>query len=341
MDDTLRGRRAARDDGGRDGEDAFAAAPGGRHVRASGLRLYVCERGERKAPVAVLIHGLAAHGGVWRRVVPGLAARGLRVVVPDLPGHGRSDAKRHRGTYTPRFFARVLLTLMDELDVDRFQVVGNSLGGLVAARMALLAPTRVERVALVDSAGLTPVGVPWRTRLLYLPLALPTALGLSPSRLALRWFLEHAVVADGAQAGPLLALLEARPALPVAVRRSALALIGRDGTVAGDLERLTAPTLLVWGERDVQFPPAIADMAARRLPDARVARVAGVGHVPPWEAPEAVTALLGAFLAPPPAATDASTPQTAGPTLAPRRLRPRRPLSGGRARPTPKSPPPS
>lgn len=278
----------------RDG-DPYATGSG-RHVRAAGIRIWLDEAGPGDGPPLLLVHGLAARGVVWRRVVPALAGHGLRVLVPDLPGHGRSDGKRHRATYSPRFFARVLLDLADALGIDRFSVAGNSLGGVVAARLALAAPERVERLVLVDSAGLSAEGVPWATRLRYLPFVLGALIGAPPSPLWLRLFLQRAVVADPAQAAELADALSRHPALPTAVRRSAAALVGPDGTLAGELSALVPPTLLVWGEGDVQFPVAIAEAAVRRMPAARLVRIAGAGHVPQWEAPEAVASVLLDFL---------------------------------------------
>lgn len=304
--------------------DADGGAVRQARVHAAGMRLFVAEYGPPDGDALFLLHGLAAHGGVWRRVAPHLAARGVRVLAPDLPGHGLSDGKRHRGTYTPRFFARSLLALADAMGLERFHLAGNSLGGLVAARAALLAPERVQRLVLVDSAGLGRPGVPWRTRLMYLPFALSAVLGVSPSPLAVRLFLQRAVVADPAQAAELSDLLHRRPPLPVAVRRSALALLGPEGSVADELPRLALPTLLVWGDRDPQFPLALARAAVERMPRARLAVVAGAGHVPQWEAPEAVAALIGDEVAPAAAVPPPDPGGRADPP--PRRLRPRRPI---------------
>jgi len=306
--------------------DRYTAAPFGRRLHAAGLRLWVAEDGPEDGPPVILVHGLGSHGGVWRRIVPGLAARGLRVLVPDLPGHGLSDGKRHRGTYSPRFFARVILALADALGLDGLVVAGNSLGGAVAARAALVAPGRVRRLVLIDSAGLDPNPVPWRTRLMYLPLAAPLALGLTPSPLWMRMFVERAVVADPAQAGELTLVMAAHPPLPGALRRSATALLQADASVYAELPKLACPTLLLWGELDVQFPVAIAEAALARIPHARLVRVAGAGHVPQWETPDPVVSLIGAFLG---TATPAPPARAAtGTATAPLpRLRPRRPIA--------------
>lgn len=272
----------------------------GERMRAAGLRLWVAQYGPQDGPAVLLIHGLAFHGGAFRRNVEALSRAGLRVIVPDLPGHGRSDGKRHRATYTPRFFARVLWSLLDSLDVEHCALVGNSLGGAVAVRMAASAPARTSRLVLIDSAGLSAAAVPWRTRLLYVPVSLPLLLGLAPPAALVRRFAERAVVHDPAQAPALTAELRRQPPLASAVRRSALALLGAEGSVADALPSLSMPALLVWGEHDPQFPIAIAREAADHLPDATLVTVPGAGHVPMFEAAERVNRLLVDFLAPGP-----------------------------------------
>lgn len=306
----------------------MALQAAGRHVHAAGVRVWVEASGPPAAPAVVLVHGLAASGSVWRKVAPVLAARGLHVLVPDLPGHGRSDGKRHRGTYSPRFFARVLVELLDALGVERACLVGNSLGGVAVARAALLDPARTAGLILVDSAGLSADGVPWSTRLMYVPFALAALLGASPSPLWLRLFLQRAVVADPSHAAELADLLGEHPPLPAAVRRSALGLIGPEGRIGRLLQDLTLPTLFIWGDRDVQFPLSLAETAAARMPNARLARIAGAGHVPQWEAPDAVACLIGDFaLADRPEAPrlphESEAPGTTGRA---RRLYPRRSL---------------
>ena len=275
--------------------EPLLAGPSGRHVHCAGLRLWVVDEGERSGPVILLIHGLGVHGGIWTHVVPMLVAQGFRVIVPDLPGHGRSDARR-RASYSPRFHARALLALLDALDVRSVTPVGNSLGGLVAARLALARPNSVERLVLVDAAGLSHQGIPWKTRLAYLPAVLPTLLGTAPSRVWTRLFLSQMVVFDPVHVPSLVALMEAHLPSITALRRTAASLMGPEGAVASELHHITAPTLLVWGQEDAQIPVTQAEEALQALPNARLIRLAGTGHVPMWESPDAFNQALYDFL---------------------------------------------
>lgn len=271
--------------------ERMQAGPHGRHVHCAGLRVWVVEEGHADSPAVLLIHGLGVHGGIWSQTVPALVAQGFRVIVPDLPGHGRSDARR-RASYSPRFHTRVLIALLDALQVHRFSVVGNSLGGLLAARLALALPDRVERLVLVDAAGLSHQGVPWKSRLAYLPAVLPTP----PPPVWTRLFLSRMVVFDPRHVPGLVALTEAYLPSVTAFRRTATGLLGPEGSVASDLHRIETPTLLVWGERDPQIPVEQAHEALAALPNARLVRLAGTGHVPMWESPDAFRDALCDFL---------------------------------------------
>ena len=101
----------------------------------------------------VLLHGKNFNGDYWGRTAGDLAAAGFRVVVPDQLGFGKSD-KPVGHQYTFHGLADNTLALLDALGVDGFHVVGHSMGGMLAARLALQFPDRVGRLALVNPVGL-------------------------------------------------------------------------------------------------------------------------------------------------------------------------------------------
>ena len=103
-------------------------------------------------PAVVLVHGLGATLSVWNENVPALA-QDHAVYAMDLPGHGWSD-KPDDIAYDPVSGARFLVRFMDALGIPRATLVGNSGGGLIAALCALDYPERVDRLVLVDPAGL-------------------------------------------------------------------------------------------------------------------------------------------------------------------------------------------
>ena len=119
------------------------------NVEVDGLPIRYLSAGE--GPLLVLLHGAGDNSLDWRWVMPTLAAT-HQVYAPDLPGS--PDSARPAADYSPAFFERFVAGFLDALDIERAAMVGNSLGGLVALRVALSEPARVTDLVLVDSAGL-------------------------------------------------------------------------------------------------------------------------------------------------------------------------------------------
>jgi pimeloyl-ACP methyl ester carboxylesterase len=130
---------------------------------ATGMRLRVLECGDERAPyVAVCVHGWACSVYSYRFLMPLLAERGMRVVAMDLPGHGLSDKPSDIEVYSLDALAGVVLDTLDALGVERALVVGHSMGGTICARVAVLAPARVQGLVLLAPAGF---GSEWAARL--------------------------------------------------------------------------------------------------------------------------------------------------------------------------------
>ncbi|HYQ82827.1 MAG TPA: alpha/beta fold hydrolase [Rubrobacter sp.] len=119
------------------------------NVEIDGLPIRYLSAGE--GPPLVLLHGAGDNALDWRLVMPTLAAT-HRVYAPDLPGS--PDSARPDAAYSPAFFEWFAVGFLDALGIGRATFVGNSLGGLVALRLALSDPARVTALVLVDSAGL-------------------------------------------------------------------------------------------------------------------------------------------------------------------------------------------
>ena len=118
-------------------------------VEVGGLPIRYLSAGE--GPPLVLLHGAGDNALDWQWVMPTLAAT-YRVYAPDLPGS--PDSARPKVDYSPGFFERFVAAFVDTLNIGRAVFVGNSLGGLIALRLALSEPARVSALVLVDSAGL-------------------------------------------------------------------------------------------------------------------------------------------------------------------------------------------
>src|SRR5947209_8264483 len=108
-----------------------------------GHRVHVALAGPDDAPPVLLVHGWPQNWWVWRKVIPALAPE-HRIIAPDLPGFGWSDAPP--GAYEKEELASRLLTLLDELGVERTTWIGHDWGGWIGFLTALRAPERIERM---------------------------------------------------------------------------------------------------------------------------------------------------------------------------------------------------
>jgi pimeloyl-ACP methyl ester carboxylesterase len=262
----------------------------------TGARLHHLEEGTGR-PV-VLLHGGSGGGANWFRLLPRLAQR-YRVLAPDLPGFGLSDA-RAPDPPLGRTAAIVLEGWLAAQDVEDAVVVGTSFGGLAALRLAQLAPARVGRLLLLDSAGLGREIHPL-VRLASLPGV--TALALRPTRRGTAATFRRLLTTNrsrlsAAQIDALVTYLcvSARQAgTPYLVRtmRQFADVRGQREVVGGaELGALPQPVSLVWGALDTFLPVSHAHAAAAHCRDARVVIIPDAGHSPNWETPEEVVAAV-------------------------------------------------
>src|SRR3954470_4811460 len=123
-----------------------------RFVEVDGRRVNVVELGEGE-PAMVFVHGLAGSWQNWLENLPHFAATGHRVIAFDLPGFGVSEDPSEKISIPG--YGRHVDALLDRLGVGPAVLVGNSMGGFIAAEVAIQYPERVERLVLVSAAGLT------------------------------------------------------------------------------------------------------------------------------------------------------------------------------------------
>ncbi|MGD1238510.1 alpha/beta fold hydrolase [Mycobacterium seoulense] len=271
-----------------------------RTVTVRGKDVFVAETGS--GPAVVLLHGggpgASGLSNYARNIEP--LAENFRVVVPDMPGYGRSTKGVDRRDPFG-YLADHIRGMLDELGIDSAHLVGNSYGGSCALRLALDTPYRVNKLVLMGPGGVgTSRGLPsdgLRSLLAYYR-------GDGPSLDKLRTFIRSYLVHDG-DAVPD-SLIESRfqasidpevIANPPLQRPSGLRTLWRmDFTRDHRLGSLATPTLIVWGRDDKVNKPSGAAMLAERMPNADVLIAANTGHWVQWERAELFNAVTAAFL---------------------------------------------
>ncbi len=277
--------------------EARYAGVGSEFAVIDGLRLHLRDSAPTAPagqPTLILLHGFGASLHTWEPWAQALAP-GWRVISLDLPGAGLTGADPGHN-YTDARTLRLLLALMNERGVARASFVGHSMGGRLAWRMAAEHPERVHKLVLLAPDGFASPGFEYGK---------PPDVGLSVR--AMRWVLPRRVLRMG---------LEPSYADPKKLDEATVdryhdmllapgvrgALIARmEQLVLQDpvplLQRIQAPTLLLWGAADAMIPPTHAQDYLRVMPSARLVLLPGLGHVPHEEAPEAALAPVLRFLA--------------------------------------------
>ena len=267
------------------------------------VRVHLAEAGAGE-PV-LLLHGWPQHWFMWRHVVAGLGGR-YRLLMPDLRGFGWSQAP---GTgYDPHSFAADTLALLDALGLDRVRLAGHDWAGFTAFLLGVAHPERFERIVVFNAP---PLWVPlsprviaslWRTWYVAAA-ASPLGPAIVASDRFVPWFIRlggRAAVFDDTGAD----IYARRLSDPARARASAMLLYRSYLRTARGIflrrryrhERLTVPTLLVFGAEDFYVPRSYITRWQSHAPGMRVEFVPGCGHFLPEEHPELASACLREFL---------------------------------------------
>jgi magnesium chelatase accessory protein len=275
----------------RDGRD-WPNRHASRFVQAGGLRWHVQVAGE--GPAVLLLHGTGAATHSWAGLLP-LLARRVRVVAPDLPGHGFTALPQAAGLTLPGM-ARAVAALLTALEVRPALVVGHSAGAAILLRMALDRQVAPAGVVSLNGALLPWDGVAGQ---IFAPLArllvsIPAVPWLLSWRAADRAVVERLLRGTGSALDAVQTELYAR--LFRAPRHVGAALGMMAGwdlhTLARMLPRLTTPLLLVAGQEDRTIPPEQSKRVQAMVPGARRVVLPGLGHLAHEERPAAVAPLI-------------------------------------------------
>ena len=253
-------------------------------VTVYGAKIHYAEAGNGN-PV-ILIHGLADDATVWDSVIPALSAR-FRVIALDQIGFGRSD--KPLLNYRVSTFVDFLDGFLTELKIERASLIGNSLGGWVAAAFALAHPARVDRLVLCDAVGYAALAQAMDPR------------ALSALRLASRediQYLGPLTLRDRRFYQDVDAIFKQRVTAGdgYTVGRLLDSMIRGDDTLDNRLNVINRPTLILWGRDDKLIPLTFGERFHQEITNSRLQIIDNCGHMPQVECPDQfVTAVLQFF----------------------------------------------
>jgi pimeloyl-ACP methyl ester carboxylesterase len=256
--------------------------------RHAGSRLAYSTYGEGPR-LAVLVHGLLFNGRMHAELARSLAARGHRVVCPDLLGHGGSDRPRDMGRYSMTEFGREVVALLDHLEAEQAVVMGTSLGANTTLEVASIAPERlrgmVVEMPVLDNALLG-------CAVAFTPLMLGLTFGAPAARVLAR--AARLVPRRGVpwQADILLDWIRQDPAPSAAVIQGLF--FGRVAPPREERLTFAAPALVIGHRHDAVHPFSDAGMLVDELPGGRLLQANSIVEL--RLAPERLTAEIAAFL---------------------------------------------
>jgi pimeloyl-ACP methyl ester carboxylesterase len=259
-------------------------------AEVGGSRVRYLDQGE--GPAVVLIHGFASSLETWDDVIPKLLPH-HRVIALDLKGFGWTD--RPDGDYSPPAQAKLVLDLLTARGVDKAAVVAHSWGASIALQMALIAPERVERLALYSAwvyedqlpSFFVWSRAPWIGEFLF-----GTFYGERPDERMEAAFYDPTRISERFVEAVERAL--DRPATKAAALRAARG--QRFFELEPDYPDIDQPVLLLWGREDAVSRLSFGERLSRELPGARLVVYPRCGHFPMIEAEAASTRDLIAFL---------------------------------------------
>jgi pimeloyl-ACP methyl ester carboxylesterase len=231
----------------------------------------------------VLIHGLGSRGEDWSGMIPGLAAAGFHVYVPDLLGYGRSS--KPDVDYSISTEEKMVTDFMKAVHLDHADVGGWSMGGWVALKLTLDHPALVNRLMVFDSAGI------------YFPPTFDSSLftptdSIGLARLA-AMLTPHPKPLPGFASQAAIRRLQANAWV---IDRSVISMEAGKDLLDFRLHNIRKPTLIVWGTEDQLIPPSVGEEMHRKIENSSLLLVEGCGHLAPGECTKPVLAGTLKFL---------------------------------------------
>jgi len=260
-----------------------------RFTLKSGQKLHYLDSGQ--GPALVLLHGWAMSSAIFSPAIHPLA-QNFRLLVPDLRGHGESDPGDH---YTLDYFAADVLQWLESLNLESFFLLGWSLGGQVAIRLAANGTLPIKRLILVSSTPKFCHGADWESGL---PQSQVRAMERQFHRDPRTTFNDFAAMLfAGEKSGKGLAeKVRARLILPETKAGLAALATLKNGDLRGELKNIRMPTLIHHGRADTVIPVSAGLFLAEQIPNTEASLWDHVGHVPFLSYPERSQSLWKEFL---------------------------------------------
>ena len=251
-------------------------------VRANDIVLHARMLGKAEGPVLAFSNSLGSDFRIWEDVAALLGER-YRILLYDKRGHGLSAAPP--GPYTIDDHVDDLIALLDHFNLEKAAIVGVSLGGMIAQRLAVRAPERVKALVLCCTAAKIGTAESWATRI-----AAVTAGGIDSVADSILnvWFTQsfrsvHAAAFEGWRN-----MLVRMPADGYVASCASV----RDADLRADASSIAVPVLCVAGDQDGSTPPDLVRGTADLISGARFALIEGAGHIPSVEKPGMLAGLI-------------------------------------------------
>jgi pimeloyl-ACP methyl ester carboxylesterase len=263
----------------------LANAQTSKEVLVFGQKIHYVEAGS--GPTVILLHGLGGSTQVWQFNIGPLAEK-FHVVVPDQIGFGKSD--KPLVNYRIRTYVDFLDQFCKQLKIERATLVGNSMGGWIAAMFTAAFPDRVDKLVLVDAAGYTP------------PKDLDTRIfwGLNPTTregmkvLSAKVFYNKAFQTDAAIDMAIAARLAAGDGFTI--KSITESIIRGEDFLDDTVKTIKRPTLIVWGREDGLVPLAEGEHFNKDIAGSKLVVFDQCAHVPNLEKPGEFNAVVIKFL---------------------------------------------
>ncbi|QFI38927.1 alpha/beta hydrolase [Moritella marina ATCC 15381] len=258
----------------------------------NGMRIHYRDEGDPNGQPIVLIHGILSSLHTWEQWNLGLTNKGLadtyRIISLDVPGFGLTGGPENPDDFSESLLHDSFSQFISQLQLDDFILAGNSLGGYISAHYAANNPGKVKKLILIDPAG-APQDLPFILSLASTPGINSLAANVFPP------FIVAMGVKDvyGDQERITKANMDRyihlslRPGAKQAYANTIAMLDDKNSKQAPlNFASITAPTLLMWGEKDIWVPATLSEQWLKNIPGSTLITYPDAGHVPMEEIPQ-------------------------------------------------------